>query len=104
MRDPVHTATWSCRPTGAPTVDVGIQESLAGSYRPPVSKRSVPSPPHTIIWVPVHTALWKDRGAGAFTVVVAVHVSETGSYEAPVFDATPVDPPHTIIRDPVQTD
>src|SRR5262245_10343164 len=32
----VHTAVWPTRPDGAPRIEVGVQVSVAGSYRPPV--------------------------------------------------------------------
>jgi hypothetical protein len=39
MRVPVHTAVWFSRADGAPVVVIAVQESVAGSYRLPVSER-----------------------------------------------------------------
>jgi hypothetical protein len=53
---PVQTATWRCRPLGAPVIEVGSHESVAGVYRPPVFREGYP--PQTIISVPVQIAVW----------------------------------------------
>src|SRR3990170_221882 len=77
---PVQTAVCSARPAGAPAVEVGIQESDAGSYRAPVFWPSAPvSPPHTIISVPVQTAVAPPPGDGAPAMEVGVQVSVSGS-------------------------
>jgi hypothetical protein len=76
IRLPVQTASCPARLSGASTVEVGVQESVRGSYRPPVL---LPPPPHTTIVRPVHTAVWDERGEGAPTVEVGVHVSVAGS-------------------------
>src|SRR6266850_1493222 len=49
MRLPVQTAVCRKRAGGASVVDVGVQVSAAGSYRPPVSEKRPWSskPPHT---------------------------------------------------------
>src|SRR6185503_9731563 len=49
MTSPVQTAVRNWRATGAFAVDVGLQVSRTGSYRPPVF--CVESPPHTISWL-----------------------------------------------------
>jgi hypothetical protein len=58
---PVQTATCPERGDGAPTLDMGLHESVAGSYRKPESILTslvFPSaPPQTIISLPVHTAV-----------------------------------------------
>src|SRR5437867_9632090 len=55
---PVQTVLWDSRAEGAFVVEVGVQVSVAGSYRPPVSRFVPPAlPPHTTIRLPVQTAL-----------------------------------------------
>jgi hypothetical protein len=55
---PVQTAVWELLPDGAPApVEVCLQLSVAGSYRPPVFKYDPSDPPQTIISVPVQTAV-----------------------------------------------
>jgi hypothetical protein len=92
-------------------VEVGVQVSVAGSYRPPVLRWKGPYPPltilsfppHTIMRVPVQTAVWAYRAVGVFTVEVGVHESVTGSYLPPVSSSSLYEPPHTTMRLPVQT-
>jgi hypothetical protein len=72
---PVQTAVCRYRPTGALVVVVGVQESVPGSYLPPVLKKVAPTPPQTIISLPVQTAAWPNRAAGALMMVVGVQVS-----------------------------
>ena len=45
------------RREGAPSIDVAAQVSVAGSYRPPVSRTLPYWPPQITIWLPVHTAV-----------------------------------------------
>jgi hypothetical protein len=66
-------------------VDVGVQVSAAGSYRPPVLSAKLPIPPHTIIRLPDQTAVCLERAEGAFVVDVGAQVSVAGSYRPPVF-------------------
>src|SRR5712692_2792438 len=54
---PVHTAECWARGAGAPALETGAQVSVAGSYRPPLSRPPPVSPPQTIICEPVHTAV-----------------------------------------------
>src|SRR5574340_623840 len=80
--EPVQTAVWRRRAAGAPAVLVGVHESVAGSYAPPVfvvaSLQS--DPPQTILLDPVHAAVGKlYRAGGAPAVVVAFHESAAGS-------------------------
>ncbi len=77
---PVHTAVWLPRAVGAPVVEVAVQESPAGSYRPPVFAFVPSKPPQTIIFVPVHTAVWSQRPVGATVVEVGVQELPAGSY------------------------
>jgi hypothetical protein len=84
MRAPVHTAEWNLRFAGTPdAVDVGVHESVSGSYLPPVFiavTGMVELPPHTIISVPVQTAVCPERGTGVLaSIVIGVHVSVIGS-------------------------
>ena len=85
---------------------MGSQESVDGSYRPPVFRAEVPDhPPHTIMRLPVHTAVCWERAPGALVWETGVHVSLEGLYRAPVSTGTPEPwaPPQTIISEPVQT-
>ena len=55
MRFPVHTAVCKYRAAGAlAVVAVGVQVSVAGSYRPPVLSPGLL--PHTTMRLPVQTA------------------------------------------------
>ena len=62
-------------------VGVGDHESVAGSYRAPLSRYVAGHcfPPQAIISLPVQTMVWSYRPGGAETVVIAVQVSLTGS-------------------------
>ena len=42
----------------APSHAIVLQASETGSYRPPVWRKPLPSPPQTTITLPVHTAVW----------------------------------------------
>ena len=54
----VPTAVCWARASGALVVLIGVQPSVAGSYRPPVLTTLVPSfPPHTTIMSPVKTVV-----------------------------------------------
>ena len=60
---------WLSRAEGAFVVEVGVQVSVAGSYRPPVFERPPTSgPPQTTMRLPVQTAVWQERAEGAFVV------------------------------------
>src|SRR5262245_45112194 len=75
----VHTAVWSCLPSGAPVEVVAVQLSVVGLYRPPVFKSPLlVSPPQTIISLPVHTAVCQSRPSGALVVLVALQLSVIG--------------------------
>jgi hypothetical protein len=89
------------RAAGAPVVLVSIQVSVLGLYLPPLLRKMVLSPPHTIISVPVHTAVCPTRAAGALVVVMAVQLSVVGLYLA--FTKPLPFPPQTIISLPVHT-
>src|SRR5581483_8118458 len=55
---PVQTAVWTYLASGALIVLVGVQLSVAASYRPPVlTKPASLKPPHTIISTPVEIAV-----------------------------------------------
>jgi hypothetical protein len=99
---PVHTTVASLRGPGAPEVDVGLQVSVIGSYRPPVRSEV---PPHTTISRPVHTATWNARVEGAPRDAISVQVSVAGSYRLPSEYTVPTlfMPPNTIISLPVHT-
>src|SRR5439155_26745941 len=103
----VHDAVWPYRGSGAPTVEVGCQVSVSGSYRPPESRGVGPPPtwpPQTIIRVPVQIAECEVRPVGALTVETASHESWIGSYSPPVFVCPELSsPPQTIISVPLQT-
>src|SRR5262245_41254565 len=117
IRAPVQRATWRARSAGALRTDVGDQESVTGSYRPPVlvhigraghggGPGGLTDPPQTIISVPVQTALCSIRPGAALIVAMEDHVSLTGSYRLPVPRKHPVPfphPPQMIISVPVQT-
>jgi hypothetical protein len=63
-------------------VVVGVHESVAGSYAPPVLVGAPlqSDPPQTTILEPVHTAVGKlYRAVGDPAVVVALHESAAGS-------------------------
>jgi len=65
---------------------VGVQLSVPGLYRPPVS-RTLPKlscPPQTIISLPLHTAVCRLRAAGAPVVLVGVQLSVSRLYRPPV--------------------
>src|SRR5258706_11087352 len=82
IRLPVQTAVWNPRAAGAFAVEVGVQVSVEGSYRPPVG---VDAPPQMIILVPSQTAVCPDLPPdGAPIVVVGLHASARGSYRPPV--------------------
>src|SRR5262245_24226536 len=101
MRLPVQIALCPERAAGAFAMLVGVQASVAGSYRPPELKYEPPNPPQTIIELPAQTALCPERADGALIVLVGVQVSVAGSYRPP--ELNDVLPPQTIIRLPVQT-
>jgi hypothetical protein len=82
MRLPVQIAEWACRGVGMFSVDVGVQASNAGSYRPPVLNDEpfvLEPPPHTIIKPPVQTAVWDVRPVGAFVSERGDQLSDAGS-------------------------
>src|SRR5882672_579497 len=90
---PVQTAVCRARGNGESVVDVGVQTSFTGSYRPPVPVRTPAlEPPQTIIRLPVQTAVCRTRTEGTFVKEVGLHVSATGSYRPPVFRACPMSP------------
>jgi hypothetical protein len=65
---PVQTAECSNRGEGHPVpVEVAVQASVAGSYRPPeLTKIELAlNPPQTIISAPVQTADWAYLAGGA---------------------------------------
>src|SRR5260221_14155448 len=65
MRAPVQMAVWSARAEGALIVEGGAHVSVAGAYRPPVSKcDTLTAPPQIIMRLPVQTAVWEDRPSG----------------------------------------
>jgi len=76
---PVQTADASARPDGTPgPVEVAIQLSLAGSYRPPVF---VHAPPQTINSVPVQIlAAYAGSVGTPLPVEVAIQLPVSGSY------------------------
>ena len=78
MSEPVHTVLNQTREDGALRVDVGVQVSLAGSYRPPVSVPVGP-PPQTIMELPVQTAVCLERADGAPAIDVGPQESVLGS-------------------------
>ena len=80
MRPPVQIAVWPPRAEGAFVVDVGVQVSVEGSYRPPV----LSPPPHTTMRPPVQIAVWPARSVGAFVKDVLLQLSVAGSYRLPV--------------------
>ena len=85
-------------------VEVGVQESVTGSYRPPVLRLGLPSsPPQATIRLPVQTAVCECLPLGAFEVEVGVQASVPGSYRPPVLRGLPFEPPQTTMRPPVQT-
>jgi len=86
MKFPVQTAVWLLRGEGAFAVEVGVQLSVEGSYRPPDES---PDPPQTTIRLPVQTAVWLLRVEGTFVPEVGVHVSVPGSYRPPVLRYAP---------------
>ena len=82
----VHHARALCVQRGegtAPPVDVAVQLSVIGSYRPPVFVSTDPAatvPPQTIISVPVHTVVAPTRADGTpAPVEVAVQLFDAGS-------------------------
>ena len=77
--DPVQTAVKPEYPGGVPFVDIEIQLSVAGLYRPP----AYVEPPHTIISDPVQTAGALDIPGGALTLDVGSQLYEVGSYCPP---------------------
>src|SRR6516162_1452537 len=105
---PLQVAVCWVRATGALTVLIGVQRSVAGSYRAPSERRvyPLPDPPQTIICRPVQTAPCWLRGDGAPSRATGVHTSSAGSYRAPVSignsPKSSRDPPQTIISEPVQ--
>src|SRR5262245_926058 len=109
MRLPVQTAACWVRPVGAPPspVAMGVQVSVAGLYRPPVSSSSLetPWPPQTSRRLPVQAAVWKERRSGAFSAEMGVQVSATGSYRPPVPQKLPASswPPQIRTALPVHT-
>ncbi len=78
---PVQTAVWNDLGDGAPTVEVVLQESVAGSYLPPVLDVLPDPPPQTIISLPVQTEVWPIRGSGRSNLVDAQVSGEQGSAE-----------------------
>src|SRR6266478_4434135 len=63
---PVHTARWLARGAGAPTVEVGVHESSAGSYRTPVlSGPEYDVPPQPMSRLPVQIVLMPGPCGGA---------------------------------------
>jgi len=104
---PVQTAVWNHRASGAFMMLVTVQLLVVGLYLLPVfNKRLLSFPPQTIISlpVPVHTAVWCHRASGAFMMLVTVQLLVVGLYLPPVFRTpSPPYPPQTIIRLPVHT-
>ena len=91
-------------------MEVAVQKSPAGLYRPPEfngTTRSDPlvTPPQTIISFPVHDATCPARYRGTSApAAVALQVSVDGSYRPPVGRyLLPTRPPQTIISVPVHT-
>jgi hypothetical protein len=107
---PVQTAVCNSRGVGAPRpVEVADQESVEGSYRPPVPNGGPTNPPvfppQMIMRVPVQTAVCPTRASGVPSPDdVEFHESLTGSYREPVATATESadSPPQMIISVPVQ--
>ena len=67
-------------------MEVAVQESDDGAYRPPVFVQVLPVyPPQTIISVPVQTAVYPQRPEGQLDPVdVAIQESDDGVYRPPV--------------------
>ena len=67
-------------------MEVGIQESDEGLYRPPVLKYEVPLyPPQMIISEPVQMAVWYSRPEGTLAPVdEGIQESDEGLYRPPV--------------------
>jgi hypothetical protein len=78
---PAQTAVWLCLPSGAPTVVVKAQLSVAGLYLPPVLfpvQQFTVLPPQMIISLPLQTTVWLLRAGGAPAVFVPVQVLVEG--------------------------
>ena len=63
-------------------MEVGVQLSVSGSYRPPVlmiTKVTLLHPPQMIISLPDQTAVCPYRSAGTALVSVGVQMSPAGS-------------------------
>jgi len=80
MRSPVQTAVCRYLPLGTFVVEVGVQVSVLGSYRPPVLREVLPfEPPQTTMKLPVQRAVCKCLPLGEVPVEVGVQESVTGS-------------------------
>jgi len=94
----IHCALDSNLAEGAFVVVIAVQESVTGSYLPPVLRPVVPSdvPPHTSISVPVQTELCEALAEGAPTVEVAVQLPDPvgGGGGGVVPPPPPPPPPH----------
>src|SRR5215471_17794450 len=79
MRPPVQIAVCESLPFGALTVEVGVQLSVTGSYRPPVLMSSaLVKPPQISMRLLVQRAVCPALAAGALTVEIAVQLSPAG--------------------------
>ena len=97
---PLLTALCTNLAEGAPTVVVGVHESVPALYIPPVLRPVLLSgvPPHTIILEPLLTMVLSNLAVGAPAGFVAVQLSVVGLYLPPVLRpfVKSVVPPHTI--------
>ena len=76
-------------PEGAQEVKIGCQESVTGSYQPPVRTGAVhPSPAQTIMVEPVHTRVCDNLAEGTLSRDVALQLP---SFHGPVLEGPGVE-------------